>query len=110
MHVFFNELMMKNPVYLGVERVLPVDVTTELYDGTLEQSQAWKLIVDLYADSGNESWLRGEMIQLPEEFVRDIVVRLMQKRSSTSFGPSIGRSSSYYHEVHVLESQQRKQR
>jgi hypothetical protein len=101
MHVFFNELMLKNPVYLKVEHALPVDVTIELYDGTREQSQARKLNVDLYADSGNERWLCGEKIQLPEEFVRDIAVRLMRKRSLTSLPLSIGRPSSHYHEVHV---------
>jgi hypothetical protein len=103
MHAFFNELIKKNPTGLQVERILPAAATKQLYEGTPERSQARKLIVDLYAGSADESWLRDSKSVLPEEFVYNVAIRLLQKRPSM-FNTSISsRSSSSYHEVNVSD-------
>jgi hypothetical protein len=101
MHAFFNELVKKNPTGLQVERILPAAATKQLYEGTPERSQARKLIVDLYAGSADESWLRDSKSLLPEEFVYDVAIRLLQKRPSM-FNTSISsRPSSSYHDFNV---------
>ncbi|KAF1946387.1 hypothetical protein EJ02DRAFT_508629 [Clathrospora elynae] len=98
-HAFFNELILKNLLSLDTEHVLPAEATVVLYEGTAGRSSVRKLLVDLYADSGNESWLRGGKTQLPEEFVFDVAVRLLQKRTLAVFGSSISRPSFFYHDV-----------
>jgi hypothetical protein len=99
MHAFFNELIKKNPTGVQVERILSAAGTKALYEGTPERSQARNLIVDIYADSGDESWLRDKKTLLPSKSVCDVAIRLLQ--NSTSFRTSFIPPSSSYHEVNV---------
>ena len=104
MQAFFHELILSNTLRVDAKETLPAKATTELYERTRPGSQARKLVVDLYANSGNEGWLRGEEGNLPMDFVYDVAVRLIQQRPSTLYSSSINRPSKWYHEGVALES------
>ncbi|KAF1835360.1 hypothetical protein BDW02DRAFT_568098 [Decorospora gaudefroyi] len=101
MHAFFSELVSKSALLFDIEGPIPSESSKELYEGTPERSQARKLLVDLYAEFGKESWFRASKIVLPYGLIRDVAVRLVQARGSDILGSWINRPSSYYHEVEV---------
>lgn len=69
-----------------------------LYEHTPENSPARRLAVDFYAKSGRAEWLQSSKGEYPEEFVFDVAIRLMQKRSI--FASALNNlSPSSYHEV-----------
>jgi hypothetical protein len=102
MHVFFNELVLKNILSVDTKRMLPATATAKLYEGTPCGSQARKLIVDLYTDFGEESWVSDKEAKLPTEFIYDIALRVLQRRARIVFGSQINRSSTHYHEVRAF--------
>ncbi|KAI4955616.1 hypothetical protein J4E91_001477 [Alternaria rosae] len=101
MYAFFSDIACQPTLSINVQRILPAAATTELYEGTSNQSQARELVLDLYADSGNISWLLSEQAKLPTEFICDVAVRLLQRRGYVFSGFRIRRPSYGYHEVNV---------
>jgi hypothetical protein len=97
MHAFFNKLVLKTPLSVDTQHMLPAAATKKLYEGTQDRSQARKLLFDFYTEFGNESWLRDEQAELPAEFICDIAVRLLRNR--WVYHSQISHSSSHYHEV-----------
>jgi hypothetical protein len=102
MHVFFNELVLKNLLSVDTQHMLPATATAKLYQGTPCGSQARKLIVDLYTDFGDESWVSDKEAKLPTEFIYDIALRVLQRRARIIFGSQINRPSTHYHEVRIF--------
>jgi hypothetical protein len=101
MLVFSQELVKETPLSVNSKRMLPAAATVKLYEGTPDRSQARKLLLDLYSDFGDESWLRSEQTELPAEFICDVAVRLLQKRTCVIFGSKIMGPSSHYYEPSV---------
>ncbi|CAG5144639.1 uncharacterized protein ALTATR162_LOCUS1580 [Alternaria atra] len=101
MLVFYQELVKETPLSVNSKRMLPAAATVKLYEGTPDRSQARKLLLDLYSDFGDESWLRSEQTELPAEFICDVAVRLLQKRTCVIFGSKIMGPSSHYYEPSV---------
>ena len=101
MYAFFSEIAFQPTLSVNISRMLPAAATTELYEGTSKQSQARELVLDLYADSGNVSWLLSEQAKLPTEFICDVAVRLLQRRGYVFSGFRIRRSSYGYHEANT---------
>ncbi|KAF3047659.1 hypothetical protein E8E12_011233 [Didymella heteroderae] len=69
-----------------------------LYNGTPGESQARKLVGDLFADNVTPEWLESESLLLPPRFLVDLTVRLLHKRSHVIFDNMVSRRSSHYHE------------
>ena len=101
MYAFFSEIAFQPTLSVNISRMLPAAATTELYEGTSKQSQARELVLDLYADSGNVSWLLSEQAKLPTEFICDVAVRLLQRRGYVFSGFRIRRPSYGYHEANT---------
>jgi hypothetical protein len=55
--------------------------------------------MDLYADSGNVFRRLGEQAKLPNEFICDVAVRLLQRRGYVFSGFRSRRPSYSYHEI-----------
>lgn len=103
MHAFFHQNVLTDSLGTDVERSSCAEAIKMLYEGTPENSQARKLVVDLYADCKDESWLREGKTHLPQDFIFDIATRLLRKRVFTMFSPPFARNSSHYHEGIVPE-------
>jgi len=99
MCVFFNEITCQYALRQKIHRTLPAEATAELYDGTTHTSKARKLLVDLYTDFGSESWLQNNREPLPEDFIKELAFRLLQKRGPV-FSDFWNSCPSYkYHDV-----------
>jgi hypothetical protein len=79
-YVFFNEISCQPTPSVNVRRLLPTAATTELYAGTPDRNQARELVMDLYAGSGNVFRRLSEQAKLPNDFICDVAVRLLQRR------------------------------
>lgn len=99
MHGLFHEILSRTASSTAVPQILPVGATRRLYDDISNGSPARRLVVDFHAEHGDATWLRTEKTLLPAEFLYDIAVRLLQKRTSNVFGALLSRSSSEYHEL-----------
>jgi hypothetical protein len=75
-----------------------VAALASLYNGTPVTSQARELVIDLLADNVSAGWVRSKSSLLPQEFLVDLTVRLLNKRSHDLFNNMISRPSSHYHE------------
>ncbi|KAF3049211.1 hypothetical protein E8E11_004844 [Didymella keratinophila] len=75
-----------------------VAALVSLYNGTPITSKARKLVADLFADSVSVSWVEANSLLLPQEFLVDLTVRLLQKRSYGVFDNKTSRPSSHYYE------------
>ncbi|KAF2846056.1 hypothetical protein T440DRAFT_511196 [Plenodomus tracheiphilus IPT5] len=98
MHTFLFELVSDLSSTVDITKILPPEATERLYNGTASGCQVRRLIVDVYADCGHESWLREGREHLPTDLVYNVAVQLMQQRSTKVYGSSINRPASWYHE------------
>jgi hypothetical protein len=62
-----------------------VAALASLYNGTPVTSQARELVIDLLADNVSAGWVRSKSSLLPQEFLVDLTVRLLNKRSHDLF-------------------------
>jgi hypothetical protein len=70
-----------------------------LYGNTPRNSAARRLVVDFYVRSGHAEWLQAEREEYPAEFVMDVAIRCLQKRSTRLFASGSDCVSSLdYHE------------
>ncbi|KOS18473.1 hypothetical protein ESCO_000116 [Escovopsis weberi] len=71
-----------------------------VYDNTAQGAQVRRLLVDLYTHHGHGNWIsewaKGE--DLPKEFLMDLVVGLLDKRTSPNRGFVSGLAGCEYHE------------
>ena len=105
MCVFFNEITCQYALRQKIHRTLPAEATAELYDGTTRTSKARKLLVDLYTEFGPESWLKGNREPLPQDFIKELAFRLLQKRGPV-FSDFRNSCPSYkYHDLHPSSSE-----
>ena len=97
---FFNAITCRPAVEGRIHCGLPAEATAELYDGTTHGSGARRLLVDLYTDFGSEIWLQSySSTALPEEFIHEIAIRLIEKRGPV-FSDFRNSCPSYkYHDV-----------
>lgn len=71
-----------------------------VYENTLEDSKARKLLVDFYVCRGNEDWLRDSdgLRDLPAEFISDLAIALLQRRGKPDSGdPAYMTDTCVYH-------------
>lgn len=101
MHAFLRDVISARPSAADAEMMLPAQAIRCLYNGTSTGSQARRLIIDMYADCGQEDWLRFGRHHLPVEFVHDVATRLMSQRPSKSYEFLASRPSILYHELDV---------
>jgi hypothetical protein len=59
-----------------------------LYPGTSHRSPARRLVVDLYALLGRSDWLEGMRARLPQDFMYDIALRMIELPRSALDGMS----------------------
>ncbi|KAB2105992.1 hypothetical protein AG0111_0g6179 [Alternaria gaisen] len=99
MYSFLNELLLKpwSPSTRS-KHYLPAVATAILFEGMTEKSRVRALLVDFYADFGDEILLREAQAELPADFIYDVAVRLLGKRAHVIFGSQIVYPPSHYYE------------
>ncbi len=101
MHAMFHQYVVKGVQRPDMTPSARAETIRELYDGTPSCSPARKLVVDLYADVGEEQWLFNGQYELPEDFVYDVAIALIRRRSSTPVSFGIHNPSKVYHEREI---------
>ncbi|KAK5989880.1 hypothetical protein PT974_08142 [Cladobotryum mycophilum] len=76
------------------------NVIRYIYDNTVDTSKARRLLVDLYTHHGHGNWLCewADAEDLPKEFLLELAVSLLDKRSSPNRAFVSGISTCEYHE------------
>lgn len=72
-------------------------VIRHIYDNTLDSSKARRLLVDIYTENGRGDWLTkwATPEDLPKEFLLDLAVAALDRRTMTVFTPA---AQCKYHE------------
>lgn len=86
LHACINETRSNGNTYYVGE-----DAVKIIYNGTPSNSLMRKFVVDCYSSRAQGSWLKYER-SLPDEFVRDLLISVLDKRART---PSTGDITPY---------------
>jgi hypothetical protein len=102
MYGFLNELLLKPwSQSTKSKHDLPAVATAMLFEGMTKKSRVRALLLDFYADFGDEILLREAQAILPVDFIYDVAVRLLEKRGHVIFGSQIVHPPSYYYEFKI---------
>lgn len=69
-----------------------------IYEGTPESSAARRLLVDMYTYHGDGDWLKEEANDPPKQFLLDLAIAVLTKRSRPFKSLGSGKGGCEYHE------------